>query len=53
MNDLSDIIVQSQTFDIERTTITSLTASAPVSSLKTIKKALKPDDLALFLNQTL
>jgi len=49
MNDLSDIFVQSQTFDIERTTITSSTASAPVSSLKTIKKTLKPDDLALFL----
>jgi len=49
MNILSDIFVQSQTFDIERTTITSPTASAPVRSLKTIKKTLKPDDLALFL----
>lgn len=49
MNNVSHIIMQSQTFDVESTTITSPTASAPVSSLKAIKKALKRNNLDLFL----
>ena len=41
--------MQSQTSDVESTTITSSTASAPVSSLKVIKKVLKRNNLDLFL----
>lgn len=50
---VSHLIVPSQIFDVERTTITSSTASAPVSSLKTIKKTFNLDNLALFLDQML